>query len=46
MTNSQKIFIELGYREYYRRQHQGSIENHENDKYAEARKMAREKVKK
>ena len=45
MTNSQKIFIELGYGEYYRRQ-QGSRENYENDKYAEARKKAREKVKK
>jgi len=44
MTNSQKIFIELGYGEYYRRQ--GSSGNYENDKYAEARKKAREKVKK
>jgi len=46
MTNSQKIFIELGYREYHRRQHQGNMGNYENDKYAEARKKAREKVKK
>jgi len=45
MTNSQKIFIELGYREYHKKQ-QGSSENYGNDKYAEARKMAREKVKK
>jgi len=47
MTNSQKIFIELGYREDHRRQQQqGSRENYKNDKYAEARKQAREKVKK
>jgi len=47
MTNSQKIFIELGYREYNKRQQgKGSSGNYGNDKYAEARKMAREKVRK
>lgn len=45
MTNSQKIYIELAYREYYRRLQENNG-NNINDKYAEARKQARGKVKK
>jgi len=48
MTNAQKIFIETAYREYNNRQNIVIPRERSKgkDKYSEARRMAREKVKK